>query len=104
MLFIVGSNNKYSFTNMIIEKILHKINTKSSNFQTKSICLKDLNINYCNGCLTCAKSGYCSIDEIDDFTIIRKELAESGIVFFASPVYFHSVPGIMKTEYQRQHI
>lgn len=29
--------------------------------------------------------------------MIRKELLESDIIFFASPVYLHSISGIMKT-------
>ncbi|NLY46781.1 MAG: flavodoxin family protein [Tissierella sp.] len=101
ILGIVGSNNKKSFTNLLVDALFEEIKMLDKRFQTKIICLSDYKIDYCIGCITCFLNGFCPLDKDDDFKIIRRELLESDIIFFASPVYIHNVPGKMKTFFDR---
>lgn len=101
IIVIIGSNNKNSFTNILVKSLLNNIVSIDNSYIYKIICLSNYNLNYCEGCETCFKSGYCPVDEKDDFKEIRKELYNSDIVFFASPVYIHGVPGIMKNLFDR---
>lgn len=43
----------------------------------------------------CLEKGTCSIN--DDMTEIRKAIQETDILIFASPLYWGSVTGLMKT-------
>lgn len=101
IIVIVGSNNKNSFTKTLAKSLLNNIVNVDNSYIYKIICLSNYNINYCEGCENCFKSGFCPIDEKDDFKEIREELYDSDIVLFASPVYVHGVPGIMKTLFDR---
>ncbi|MBM7870401.1 multimeric flavodoxin WrbA [Clostridium pascui] len=97
ILAIVGSNNKNSITNFLTRETLKRIETLDESYETKVIFLRDYKVDYCVGCSTCFDKGFCPIDKCDDFTKIRRALLESHIVFFASPVYFHNISGVMKT-------
>ncbi|MBM7870402.1 multimeric flavodoxin WrbA [Clostridium pascui] len=101
ILAIAGSNHKQSLTNMLMKGLLNEIKTLNESYEAKVICLRDYKIDYCIGCKICFYEGFCPMDEQDDFTIIRNELLESDIIFFASPVYVHNVSGIMKTFFDR---
>ncbi|QXM06244.1 flavodoxin family protein [Crassaminicella indica] len=94
---VVGSNNNNSITNLLTKRILEKIQILDTSYDSEIICLRDYKINYCLGCSNCLDNGFCLVDEHDDFFKIRKKLLESDIVFFASPVYFNNISGIMKT-------
>jgi len=62
----------------------------------EKIRLSEKNINYCTGCCTCiGKPGKCvQQDEMND---ILAKLLKADILVFASPVYFRSFNGQMKT-------
>lgn len=67
--------------------------------KTKIIDLTKNRINYCKGCLKCCKSGKCVIK--DDYLDIYSELMKSDGIILASPNYINSVPGQMKTFFDR---
>ncbi len=60
----------------------------------KQINAHELDIKYCNGCLRCNLIKRCSID--DSWTEISKDILESDVLVFASPIYFHHVTAQMK--------
>lgn len=64
--------------------------------QAEKIRLSEKNINYCTGCCSCiSKPGRCvQPDEMND---ILQKLLEADVMVFASPVYFRSFNGQMKT-------
>lgn len=101
---IVGSNNNKSVTNLAISELLSNIKNQNNNYIYEVMCLSNYDIKYCVGCETCFKKGFCPIDKNDDFSIIRRKLKESDIIFFASPVYVHNVSGIMKTFFDRMAV
>jgi multimeric flavodoxin WrbA len=64
-------------------------------FELEVIHLADLDIQFCTGCGFCMEKGKCWIDD-DHRRVTQKLLAAQGIIL-ASPVYFFSVTGQMKT-------
>jgi multimeric flavodoxin WrbA len=68
-------------------------------FDLELIHLAGLDIRFCTGCGFCMEKGRCWIDD-DHRGVTDKLLAADGIVL-ASPVYFFSVTGQMKTFFDR---
>jgi multimeric flavodoxin WrbA len=63
--------------------------------QTEKIALKDKTINYCTGCSTCFKTRKCS--QTDDMAAILEKMIAADIIVMATPVYFYTMCGQMKT-------
>ena len=53
------------------------------------------NITPCCACNRCMETGKCVVE--DGMQSVYRKLEESDNVLFAAPMYFHSVPGPMKT-------
>ena len=64
-------------------------------FELEVVHLAGLDIQYCTGCAFCMEKGKCWIDD-DHRRVTEKLLTAQGIIL-ASPVYFFSVTGQMKT-------
>lgn len=61
----------------------------------EKIFLADKHIEYCRGCGICNKTNRCIID--DDMAAILDKLLSADIIVMASPVYFYTINGQMKT-------
>lgn len=68
---------------------------KSSGNVVETVSLKGKNLNYCKGCLACGKLGRCVID--DDANVIADKMLDSDVIVWATPVYYYSMSGQMKT-------
>lgn len=55
----------------------------------------ELNLEACHGCLRCNVLRRCSISG-DDWEHISSRILEADVLIFASPIYFHHLPGPMK--------
>jgi len=70
--------------------------TKESGNKAEKIFLRDRKINYCTGCGTCIdRKGKCS--QKDDMTEILNKMVEADVIVMATPVYFYTMCGQMKT-------
>lgn len=94
---IVGSPRKNGNTEFITKHALKAI--EEEGIETELITLADLNIQPCNGCLTCANEETCTIDD-DVFLVYRKMKAADAIIL-ATPVYFGSATAITKALMER---
>ena len=56
----------------------------------------ELNLEHCHGCLRCNVLRRCSISG-DDWEQISGRILEADVLVFASPIYFHHLPGPVKT-------
>lgn len=56
----------------------------------------ELNIKPCTGCLRCNVLKRCSLSG-DDWQGVADGIREADVLVFAAPVYFHHVPGPLKT-------
>jgi multimeric flavodoxin WrbA len=63
---------------------------------TEKIFLRDKNINYCTGCGTCYKMGK-SCPQKDDMAEVLEKMIEADAIVMATPVYFYTMNGQMKT-------
>lgn len=96
ILVLIGSNNINSESKEISKKIFNELSLVG-NYKLTELFLNNLNLNYCKGCKSCFKNGYCKLDKYDDMHKIRSELKKADIIFFVVPVYAHNIPGKMKT-------
>lgn len=77
----------------------------SAGNEVKEIYLYDLNVNDCIGCLACHKRGLtdepnpCS--QQDEMVIIYEAFKRADVIVFASPIYYWSVTGKLKTVVDR---
>ncbi|MGD0754670.1 MAG: flavodoxin family protein [Bacteroidales bacterium] len=63
---------------------------------SEKIFLKDKKINYCTGCGTCIDNGKnCS--QKDDMAEVLDKMVEAEVIVMATPVYFYTMCGQMKT-------
>jgi len=63
--------------------------------QTEKIFLRNKNINYCTGCGSCFKGKSCS--QKDDMNELLEKMIASDVIVMATPVYFYTMCGQMKT-------
>lgn len=65
----------------------------------EKVSLYDKTIGFCKGCLTCLKRGRCVIQ--DDAVEIAGKMHEADVLVFATPVYYYSISGQLKTMLDR---
>ena len=82
-----------SATLKLVEKVLEGAKAAGAEVELVDVC--KLNIEYCNACQACFKTGTC-VHEDDFQGLYDKILAADGMVW-GSPNYFHSVTAQMKT-------
>jgi multimeric flavodoxin WrbA len=68
---------------------------EESGYQAEKIVLKDKNISYCTGCGTCFKNKKCS--QTDDMAEVLDKMISVDVIVMATPVYFYTMCGQMKT-------
>ncbi len=67
--------------------------------EVEIVSLRDKRIGFCRGCLACLKLGNCVID--DDAVEIAEKMKHADVLVFATPVYYYSVSGQLKTMLDR---
>lgn len=67
----------------------------------EKILLNDKQIQFCRGCLACQKSGKCIIQ--DDTNEIVEKMKNVDVIVFATPIYFYSMCGQLKTLLDRSN-
>jgi multimeric flavodoxin WrbA len=93
VLVLDGSTRKQGNTSFLIEHFLN--GAKSNTDQIEHVLVRDLNIEYCNGCLRCNLIKRCSISG-DNWNDLSQKIAEADVLVFASPIYFHYVTAPLK--------
>lgn len=72
-----------------------KRGSAESGHQVEKIFLGDREINYCTGCGTCFDTGKC-VQE-DDMAEVLDKMIAADVIVMATPVYFYTMNGQMKT-------
>ena len=65
----------------------------------ETVYLREKQIGFCNGCFACLKLGRCVIN--DDAVDIVARMHDADVLVFATPVYYYSVSGQLKTMLDR---
>ena len=94
---IVGSPRKNGNTEILTSHSLNAI--AEEGIDTELIRLAGLEIRPCNACMACVKAETCSIE--DDLFPIYLKMKEADGIILASPVYYGSVTGLMKSCIER---
>ena len=68
---------------------------RESGHQTEKIALREKDIHYCTGCGVCFKGKVCS--QKDDMAEILEKMMAADVIVMATPVYFYTMCGQMKT-------
>ena len=65
----------------------------------ETVRLREKQLGFCKGCLACLKMGHCVIQ--DDAVGIVAKMHDADVLVFATPVYYYSVCGQLKTMLDR---
>jgi multimeric flavodoxin WrbA len=72
---------------------------REAGHSVESVSLADKEIRFCKGCLACVKTLQCVIH--DDAPAICAKMREAEVIVWATPVYYYSISGQMKTMIDR---
>ena len=67
--------------------------------QVETVYLREKQYGFCKGCLACQKLRHCVIK--DDAVEIAAKMHDADVLVFATPVYYYSVSGQLKTMLDR---
>ncbi len=98
ILILNGAARKNGNTAKLIEAFTD--GAKHSNNEVQEFYLQNMNIKGCLGCENCSKSVKGTSNpciQNDDMRLINEAFAIADVVVFASPVYFWTITGTLKT-------
>lgn len=72
---------------------------REAGHQVEYVSLADKTINFCRGCLVCVKTHHCV--QHDDANAIVEMMHDADVIVWATPIYYYSVGGQMKTMIDR---
>lgn len=102
ILILNGAARKNGSTAKLIEAFID--GAKSSGNEVEEFYLQDMNIKGCLGCEHCSKSAKGTSNpcvQNDDMATINEAFMSADVVVFASPVYFWTITGTLKTAADR---
>ncbi|MDO4345601.1 MAG: flavodoxin family protein [Eubacteriales bacterium] len=67
--------------------------------QVETVYLREKQYGFCKGCFACLKLGHCVLR--DDAVEIAAKMHDADVLVFATPVYYYSVSGQLKTMLDR---
>jgi multimeric flavodoxin WrbA len=97
VLLLIASPRKGSNSDILADAVREEVRNRGA--VTKKIYITDLKINPCKGCLRCNLLGRCV--QKDGFASFLKKFTDAHVIVISSPVYFHSIPGPLKTVLDR---
>ena len=93
-IFIVDSSLRTNSNSSLLASSFAK-GAKESGNEVILVKIKDMDLHFCRGCLTCAKTKKCII--ADRMSFLLEEVSSSDILVLAAPVYYYGLPGQLKT-------
>ena len=99
VLVIAGSPRKNGNSDLLARQFAQ--GATEAGHEVEIVHLRDLKINYCQGCLSCLKKGECF--QQDDANALLPRMLAAEVICFACPVYYYSVSGQMKTFIDRMN-
>ena len=92
--FIISTSLRGGSNSEILAKECEK-GAKEAGHDVQLISLKNKDIQYCIGCLSCQKTGQCVLK--DDVIEILTAVKAAEVIVFATPIYYYEMCGQMKT-------
>lgn len=97
VLILSGSPRKNGNSDILCEQFAK--GAKEAEHSVEKIYLQDLKIGGCLACYGCRNTGICV--QKDDMSALLEKLVGADIIVLATPVYFYSMDGQMKTMIDR---
>ncbi len=97
VIIISSSPRKAGNSDLLCDEFMH--GAQEAGHLVEKIYLKDKAINYCTGCGACFNTHKCL--QKDDMGEILDKLVATDVIVFASPIYFYTVCGQLKTMIDR---
>ena len=91
---IVSSSLRPNSNSEILATEFKKGAEKAGN-EVKYFSIKDLDLKYCIGCLSCQKTCKCALK--DSMNSLYDDVSNSDILVFATPIYYYGISGQLKT-------
>lgn len=88
----LGSPRRDGNTGQLVDKLLEVM--KAPDIITEIVHLSDYKISGCKGCLSCSKTGKCSVR--DDMDVLYPKIEQSDAFIFACPTYNYNITPEMK--------
>ena len=93
VLIISASPRKGGNSDLLCDRFL--AGAREAGHQAEKIFLRDKKINYCLGCGVCNSTHACV--QKDDMAPLLDKMVAADVIVFATPVYFYSCDGQLKT-------
>ena len=93
VLVISASPRKGGNSDSLCERFIS--GAREAGHDVEKISLRDKNIHYCLGCGACNNTHRCV--QKDDMAPVLDKLVEADVIVLATPVYFYSMDGQLKT-------
>lgn len=97
VLVILGSPRKNGNSEVICNSFLQ--GAENAGHNTEKVFLQEKEIHTCRACYACRRTGKCIID--DDMNELLYKMIKADVIILATPVYFYSVSGQLKTVIDR---
>lgn len=94
ILLLSASPRKGGNSDLLCDEFMR--GARDAGHEVEKIRLSKMKINYCIGCCTCISNQGSCVQQ-DDMIEIREKVLAADVMVLASPVYFHSINGQMKT-------
>ena len=100
VLILSASPRKGGNSDLLCDQFLH--GAREAGHQVEKIFLRDKKINHCIACGACQENGgQCS--QQDDMAGILEKMIRADVIVMATPVYFYTMNGQMKTLIDRTY-
>ena len=88
-----GSPNRHASSNLLAEEFIR--GAKEAGHTAEIIDAAHADLHPCTGCVRCGYEGPCV--QKDDMADILDKMVQADVILLATPVYFYSMDGQMKT-------
>lgn len=93
VLILSGSPRKGGNSDLLCDRFAE--GAKAAGNAVEKICITEKHIGYCKGCGVCNTTHRCV--QKDDMEAILDKMVNTDVIVLASPVYFYSIDGQLKT-------
>lgn len=94
VLVLSASPRKGGNSEMLCDQFV--LGTKEAGNQVEKIFIRDKKINYCVACDACSKNGGHCVQK-DNMTEVLGKMIKADVIVMATPVYYYTMNGQMKT-------
>ena len=94
VLILSSSPRKGGNSDLLCDQFM--LGVKEAGHPAEKLFLRDLKINYCTGCGTCFE-GKKPCPQKDDMAGVLEKMIAADVIVMATPVYFYTMCGQMKT-------